>query len=79
MDIASEPCYKGSEHEFDSKAFYGRCSHSGPTVTLVKSTNGNVFGGYTDIAWENYNNRSYKTGNLNSFLFYGQNQEYNKL
>jgi hypothetical protein len=32
-------------------AFHGRCDAKGPTLTLIKDTVGNVFGGYTSLHW----------------------------
>ena len=32
-------------------AFHSRCDAQGPTLTLIKDTAGNVFGGYTSLHW----------------------------
>ena len=32
-------------------AFHRHCDRKGPTLTLIKDTDGNVFGGYTAVEW----------------------------
>jgi hypothetical protein len=32
-------------------SFHSRCDAQGPTVTLIRDTDGNVFGGYTSVNW----------------------------
>ena len=32
-------------------AFHSHCDRKGPTLTLIKDTDGNVFGGYTAVEW----------------------------
>ena len=59
--------FRGSQHGFKSQTFHTSCDHQGPTLTILKSEIGKVFGAYTDIAWENSDN--YKNGNGNSFVF----------
>merc|ERR1711920_990599 len=34
-----------------ASTFHARCDNEGPTVTIVETTTGTVFGGYTDVAW----------------------------
>ena len=38
-------------HGFKAQAFHSRCDNQGPTLTIIKSGMGKVFGAYTDIAW----------------------------
>ena len=40
---------RGSDHGFKGQKFLDRCCKKGETLTIVKDTLGNVFGGYTDI------------------------------
>jgi len=48
-----------------SNKFHAKCDGKGPTVVIVRSTTGAVFGGYTDMSWKHKNYvRSTK-----SFLF----------
>ena len=39
----------------------------GPTLIIIKSESGKIFGGYTDIEWTSI--RGNKSGNGNSFVF----------
>jgi hypothetical protein len=44
--------WRGTRDGFGSSAFHDRCDGHGPTLTVIQDTNGNVFGGFTDLAWE---------------------------
>jgi len=49
-------CYRGSEDSgFGSSSaastFHNACNSKGPTVTIAKSTQGRIWGGYTDQPW----------------------------
>jgi hypothetical protein len=41
--------YKGSEDGFKASDFHSKCDNKPNTLVVIKSSNGNVFGGYTDI------------------------------
>ena len=43
--------YRSSRDGVDAAAFDARCDGVGSTLTLVKDTDGNVFGGYTTVQW----------------------------
>ena len=43
--------YQASKDEFNSKDFHSKCNRIENTLTVVKSTNRNVFVGYTDKMW----------------------------
>lgn len=43
--------YSGSRDGFGSKDFHSRCDNEPATLTIIKSENGNIFGGYTEAAW----------------------------
>lgn len=58
--------YRGSIHGFQAANFHAKCDGKTNTLTIVKSTYGNIFGGYTSVAL-NANNTYYK--DLNAFLF----------
>ena len=47
--------YRATEHGFDVSEFHSRCDNKGPTITLVKSEFGGLFGGYTPISWTSPN------------------------
>ena len=44
-------CWRASLHGGDGKTFHSLCDNKGPTVTIVKNTNNNIFGGYISISW----------------------------
>ncbi|KAJ4460607.1 hypothetical protein PAPYR_3250 [Paratrimastix pyriformis] len=43
--------YRGSRDGFTAEAFHSRCDGAHPTVTLIRSAAGAVFGGYTTVPW----------------------------
>lgn len=43
--------YRGSEHKFDVNEFHAKCNKKRPTLTIIKSEGGFVFGGYTAVQW----------------------------
>ncbi len=58
---------RGSVHGFKGTVFMDKCKNKGKTVTIVKSTEGRVFGGYTDLDFSG--SGTFVSGNKNSFLF----------
>ena len=44
-------CWRASLHGWAAATFHSLCDNQGPTVTIVKDTNNNIFGGYTSISW----------------------------
>jgi len=61
-----ETIYVASKDGDSASEFHKRCDDQGPTVILVESTNGAVFGGYTDQSWKG--NDLYRKSSK-SFLF----------
>ena len=47
----SELLFSGSEDNFSASKFHEKCDKKGPTLTLIKSTLGHIFGGYTSADW----------------------------
>jgi hypothetical protein len=43
--------YRGSRDGFGSSAFHNLCDGHSPTLTVILSENGSIFGGYTPVAW----------------------------
>ncbi len=39
--------YRGTDHEFTRKSWEDQCLNKGPTLTVIQSDNGRIFGGYT--------------------------------
>ncbi len=46
-----ELLWQGSRDGFTAQAFHSRCDNKGPTLTIIQSTDGQVFGGYTTASW----------------------------
>lgn len=72
------PCllYRASLNGFASRDFHRMCDEKGPTVVLVKSTDGYYFGGYNCVSWES-NNR--KVPGPTNFLFSLNNRSQHKI
>ena len=58
--------YKASWDGFDGAAFHRRCDNQGPTMTIIRSNNNYLFGGYTAIPWTS--NHAWKQ-DTTAFLF----------
>lgn len=61
--------YRGSRDGYSAKQFHEKCDEKGPTLTLVKSANGNLFGGYTDTSWSSRYKKGRYVSSMKSFLF----------
>jgi hypothetical protein len=58
--------YRASEHGFSADDFHSKCDNHANTLTVIKTTNGNIFGGYTEQLWNH--TIGYKT-DKNAFIF----------
>ncbi len=38
--------------DFSAEKFHNLCDNKGPSLTLIQTTNGNIFGGFTSASWE---------------------------
>ena len=47
--------YRGSLHGFGAKDFHAKCDNVDKTLTLIKTTQSFIFGGYTSVAWDSSN------------------------
>ena len=43
--------YRASRDGDTTQAFHNMCDNKGPTITLILTTEGWIFGGYSDIPW----------------------------
>ena len=43
--------YRASEHEYTAESFHKYCDNKGPTLIVIKSSEGWIFGGYTTQSW----------------------------
>ena len=39
-------------HDWSMAKFHELCDNQGPTITIMKSKAGRIFGGFTNLAWE---------------------------
>eukprot|EP01084_Bolivina_argentea_P256830 432575_1 len=46
--------FRASENGYLASTFHTLCDGKVPTICIVKSDNGNIFGGYTSIKWKSY-------------------------
>ena len=44
--------YRASRHGWRGADFHRLCDKKGPTLTVIKCSEGNIFGGYTDQHWD---------------------------
>jgi len=44
--------WKGSQDGFGAATFHSKCNNKGPTLTVIKSNNDKIFGGYTSLSWD---------------------------
>jgi len=61
-----ETLFVASKDGDTAKQFHSACDAKGPTVVIIETTTGNVFGGYTDVAWSSANSAA---SSSNAFLF----------
>jgi hypothetical protein len=43
--------YRGTDHEFTMKSWDDSCLNKGPTLVVIQSEHGRIFGGYTSKGW----------------------------
>ena len=65
-NIKLKSLYVASKDGDNPENFHSKCDGQSPTVSIFKTTKGDIFGGFTDKAWDNKSN-ALKTDN--SFLF----------
>jgi len=58
--------YKASKDGFASTTFHTLCDNQGETITVIKSSNGYIFGGYNPCNWTS---TSVYTNDMKTFLF----------
>jgi len=68
-EIGSVPLYIASEDGDGADNFHDKCDNKGPTVVIVESTDGYVFGGYTDQSWSFHPSYATSGSSTTSFLF----------
>ncbi len=58
--------WRGSRDGFDAETFHRLCDGKANTVTVIKNTNGFIFGGFTSIPWSSSGNNE---ADSTAFLF----------
>jgi hypothetical protein len=66
LDGVLELCYRGSRDGFRSFNFHQKCDGGSPSVVLIKTTSGQVLGGFTSVSWSS---RSGFNQDNTAFLF----------
>lgn len=59
---------RGSRDGFRALDFHRLCDNKGPTLTIVQSSLGKVFGGYTSLAWKSVSENQFER-DKESFIF----------
>jgi hypothetical protein len=52
IDAQYKLLYKCNDGSFSSTKFHHLCDNKGSTVTVIKTDNGSIFGGYSPIPWQ---------------------------
>ena len=66
--------YQGSRDGFQNYDFHSLCNSIPNTLTIVKSTGGNIFGGFTSVQWNSNSNSSWEY-DKSAFIFSLVNKE----
>ena len=48
---------RGTKDGFLASTFHELCDGKGPTLTIVESEHGKIFGGFTSVSWSSLNGR----------------------
>lgn len=67
--------YKASRDGFSAKNFHDKCNGLFPSLVIVHSTNGSIFGCYFEVPWESPAESGYVKGTGNEFMFTLVNQK----
>jgi len=60
------PIYVASKDGDRAQDFHEKCDGKGPTVVIIKTRTGNIFGGYTDVSWDSIGSHQQSSS---SFIF----------
>jgi hypothetical protein len=63
--------YRATQDGFEASQFHSKCDDKLNTLVVIKSENGNVFGGYTEQSWSaiGYEEMTVEKPDANSFIF----------
>lgn len=65
-DKMTKLLYRASRDGWVSKDFHRMCDNKGPTMVIIKSEGGNIFGGYAHSSWDSTGNNKFDIG---SYIF----------
>jgi len=60
--------FRASVDSFSATKFHEKCDNKGPTITIIQTTDGDVFGGYNSQSWESDTYGNYY-GDAKCFIF----------
>lgn len=60
--------YRASDHGEEAEVFHKRCDNIEGSLTVIKTKEGNIFGGYTSLSWSS-ENKAKKKEDENAFVF----------
>ncbi|KAF0973189.1 hypothetical protein FDP41_008396 [Naegleria fowleri] len=66
--------FRASQDGFNASQFHSKCDNKGPTVTIIKTFNNCIFGGYTPLSW-NTSDSFQRDNSSFLFSFIGKNEE----
>jgi hypothetical protein len=66
--------YRGSRDGFDGSSFHRHCDGKSHTITIVETSKGFIFGGYTPLSWESQSTSYKPDDSQQSFVFTLKNQ-----
>ena len=58
--------YRASRDGFEAASFHAKCDYNSRTLTVIRTTNGYIFGAFTDISW---NSKSGFRADPKAFIF----------
>jgi hypothetical protein len=61
--------WRGGRDGFSASQFHGRCDGHANAKTVILDTDGNIFGGFTPVAWELLNGMCKADNSQKSFVF----------
>ena len=72
LDQRRKLLYRATEDGFGAYKFHSKCDKQPNTLVIIKSTSGNVFGGYTEQDWSDHD--EWTKNDKNAFLFSYKNK-----
>ncbi|KAJ5075551.1 pep-cterm sorting domain-containing protein [Anaeramoeba ignava] len=61
--------YSAKKDGFCGKSFHQKCDNSGRSLVVIQTTNGSIFGGFTDVGWRRTTGNNFWIKDENAFIF----------